>query len=211
MLFQTLRITRRLQDELEQIQKRGRVSGLLAHGIEKRSCPSVAIRGGSSRPFLIELHAFPAVVDSGPKFPARLGPEYDHQHAPTVTLGLIAIEFDKTILPVGQIVSASDGRRSGFAGCQLGESVHKRDHRSPVHVCGKSGCRCKDPKNPQKHGPYFQLSFTWRGKSRTRFVRAERLAGVREKIANYKRFRDLTDEWVDLVVELEQQEREQAQ
>ena len=67
------------------------------------------------------------------------------------------------------------------------------------------------PKDPQKHGPYYQLSFTWRGKSRTRFVRAERLAGIREKIASYKRFRELTDEWVDLVVELEQQEREQAQ
>jgi len=64
------------------------------------------------------------------------------------------------------------------------------------------------PKDPQKHGPYYQLSFTWRGKSRTRFVRAERLAGIREKIASYKRFRELTDEWVDLVVELEQQERE---
>ena len=67
------------------------------------------------------------------------------------------------------------------------------------------------PKDPQKHGPYYQLSFTWRGKSRTRFVRAERLAGIWEKIASYKRFRELTDEWVDLVVELEQQEREQAQ
>src|SRR2546430_17696295 len=49
------------------------------------------------------------------------------------------------------------------------------------------------PKDPQKHGPYYQLSFTWRGKSRTRFVRAERLAGIREKIASYKRFRELTD------------------
>jgi hypothetical protein len=34
------------------------------------------------------------------------------------------------------------------------------------------------------------------------------LAEVRQKIANYKRFRELTDEWVDWVVELEQQERE---
>jgi hypothetical protein len=55
---------------------------------------------------------------------------------------------------------------------------------------------------------YYHLSFTWRGKSRTLFVRAERLAEMREKLANYKRFRELTDEWVDLVVELEQQERE---
>jgi hypothetical protein len=37
---------------------------------------------------------------------------------------------------------------------------------------------------------------------------AERLAEMREKLANYKRFRELTDEWVELVVELEQQERE---
>jgi hypothetical protein len=28
---------------------------------------------------------------------------------------------------------------------------------------------------------------------------------------NYKRFRELTDEWVELVVELEQQEQEQNQ
>jgi hypothetical protein len=27
-------------------------------------------------------------------------------------------------------------------------------------------------------------------------VRAERLAEMREKLANYKRFRELTDEWV---------------
>jgi hypothetical protein len=42
-------------------------------------------------------------------------------------------------------------------------------------------------------------------------VRSERLAEMREKLANYKRFRELTDEWVDLMVELEQQEREQKQ
>ena len=87
--------------------------------------------------------------------------------------------------------------------------MHPGSLSEQYNVCGKPGCRCKDPKNPQKHGPYCQLSFTWRGKGRTRFVRAERLAEVRQKIANYKRFRELTDEWVDLVVELEQQEREQ--
>ena len=42
-------------------------------------------------------------------------------------------------------------------------------------------------------------------------ARAERLAGMRQKIANYKRFRELTDEWVDLVVERERQEREEGQ
>lgn len=89
--------------------------------------------------------------------------------------------------------------------------MHPGSLSEQYNVCGKPGCRCKDAKKPQKHGPYYQLSFTWRGKGRTRFVRAERLAEMRQKIANYKRFRELTDEWVDLVVELEQQEREQNQ
>jgi RNA polymerase subunit RPABC4/transcription elongation factor Spt4 len=93
---------------------------------------------------------------------------------------------------------------------QLGP-MHPGSLSEQYNVCGKAGCRCKDPKDPQKHGPYYQLSFTWRGKSRTRFVRAERLADVRQKVTNYKRFRKLTDEWVDLVVELEQLEREQVQ
>jgi len=77
----------------------------------------------------------------------------------------------------------------------------------PIHP----GSLSEQYKDPQKHGPYYHLSFTWRGKGRTRFVRSERLAEVRQKVANYKRFRELTDEWVDLVVELEQQEREQKQ
>ena len=89
--------------------------------------------------------------------------------------------------------------------------MHPGGLSEQYNVCGKLGCRCKDPRNPQKHGPYYQLSFTWRGKSRTRFVRAERLAGMRQKIANYKRFRELTDEWVDLVVARERQEREEGQ
>ena len=92
---------------------------------------------------------------------------------------------------------------------QLGP-MHPGSLSEHYNVCGKPSCRCKDPKDPQRHGPYYQLSFTWRGKSRTRFVRAARLAEVREKITNYKRFRELTDEWVDWVVELECVPREQA-
>ena len=39
------------------------------------------------------------------------------------------------------------------------------------NVCGKPGCRCKDPKKPRKHGPYYQLSFTVDGKSSSLFVK----------------------------------------
>src|SRR3990172_12820126 len=32
------------------------------------------------------------------------------------------------------------------------------------NVCGTPGCQCKDPKRPVRHGPYFQLSFSVKGR-----------------------------------------------
>jgi hypothetical protein len=88
--------------------------------------------------------------------------------------------------------------------------MHPGSLSEQYNVCGNPSCRCKDPKDPRRHGPYYQLSYTWRGKSRTRFVRQESVAEMREKVSNYKRFRELVNEWVDLVVELEKVERAQA-
>jgi hypothetical protein len=69
------------------------------------------------------------------------------------------------------------------------------------NVCGKADCRCKaDP--PQKHGPYYQLSFTRNGKSATQFVRKEDLAVVRPQLRNYQRLRELIDRWIALGMEL---------
>ena len=69
------------------------------------------------------------------------------------------------------------------------------------NVCGKADCRCKaDP--PQKHGPYYQLSFTRSGKSSTHFVRKEDLAVVRQQLRNYQRLRELIDRWITLGMEL---------
>lgn len=43
------------------------------------------------------------------------------------------------------------------------------------NVCGSPGCRCKtDP--PKKHSPYYQISYTRKGKSSSRFVRNGDLA-----------------------------------
>src|SRR2546429_9307669 len=38
-------------------------------------------------------------------------------------------------------------------------------------ACQKPGCKCVDPVHPQKHGPFYQLSYTHGGKSTTQFVR----------------------------------------
>jgi hypothetical protein len=85
--------------------------------------------------------------------------------------------------------------------------MHPGSLGEQYNVCGTPGCRCKAPQAPHKHGPYYQLSYCWRGKSSSRFVRPERVAAMREKVANYKRFRELVNEWVDLALELERAER----
>jgi hypothetical protein len=72
------------------------------------------------------------------------------------------------------------------------------------NVCGKPNCRCKDPQNPQRHGPYHQLSWVHRGKSTTQFIRRPLLPQVRAQIATYNKFRKLTDEWVSLALRLAQ-------
>jgi len=88
--------------------------------------------------------------------------------------------------------------------------IHPGSLSPQYNVCGTPGCACKDPKQPQKHGPYHQLSYTWRGKSTTRFVRPGRVAILEAKLARYQRFRELTAEWVDVAIALEALERQAA-
>jgi hypothetical protein len=69
------------------------------------------------------------------------------------------------------------------------------------NVCGTPGCQCKaDP--PKKHGPYYQLSYTRKGRSTTRFVRPQDLATVKRQLKNYQRLRSSVDRWIDLATEL---------
>lgn len=69
------------------------------------------------------------------------------------------------------------------------------------NVCGTAGCQCKaDP--PRKHGPYYQVSFTWQGRSKSQFVRREHVATVRQQLRNYQRLRDLVEHWIAAGLEL---------
>jgi hypothetical protein len=73
------------------------------------------------------------------------------------------------------------------------------------NVCGTSGCKCKDAHKPVRHGPYYQLSFSVKGKSSTLFVRPEEVAETRRRIRRYQRFKELvmalTQAYVDLARE----------
>jgi hypothetical protein len=50
-------------------------------------------------------------------------------------------------------------------------------------------------------GAYYQISYTLNMKSRTEYVRKECVHDIRRQIANYKRFKKLTTEWIKLSIE----------
>jgi hypothetical protein len=78
------------------------------------------------------------------------------------------------------------------------------------NVCGKPGCRCKNPRNPRRHGPYHKVSYVYRGRSTSRFVSRDQVKEIQAELANYKRFRKLTDEWVGLALKLAKEKRKLA-
>ena len=51
-------------------------------------------------------------------------------------------------------------------------------------------------------GQYYQLSYSHRGKGHTQYVSKEKRKEVERQTANYKKFRKLTQEWVEFGMEL---------
>jgi hypothetical protein len=78
------------------------------------------------------------------------------------------------------------------------------------NVCGNPTCRCKDSKNPQKHGPYYQLSYTHKGKSTTEFVKQGMVTETRNQLMNYQIFKKMTAEWVELSVTIAKLRKKEA-
>ena len=77
-------------------------------------------------------------------------------------------------------------------------------------ACQKPGCKCVDPIHPQKHGPFYKLSYTHGGKSTTQFIRPQLVHEVRQQLEAYKKFKALTQQWVTLALELSKLELQQA-
>ncbi len=53
-----------------------------------------------------------------------------------------------------------------------------------------------------RRGAYYQLSYTHKMRSRTEHVWPEHLKALREEVEEYKRFKKLTTELIDLSIEL---------
>lgn len=69
------------------------------------------------------------------------------------------------------------------------------------NICGAQNCRCKDPKNPKKHGPYYQLSYSFKKKNTSQFIRPECVDNIENQLKNYRLFKKLTEEWVGLAIQ----------
>ena len=69
------------------------------------------------------------------------------------------------------------------------------------NVCGNPNCRCKEDRS-KRHGPYYQLSFTRKGRSCSKFVKKPQLSEVKKQLKNYARLRSLIDRWIELSSEL---------
>ena len=69
----------------------------------------------------------------------------------------------------------------------------------------RPGAISRQYRNPkEKKRPFYQISYTHRMKSRSEYLRPENLAAIRRETANFKRFRNLMDRWVDLALQLSQ-------
>ena len=60
----------------------------------------------------------------------------------------------------------------------------------------------RDPETKKR--PFHQISYTHKGRGRSEYVRPENLAQIRRETANFRRFRKLTEQWVDLSLEASQ-------
>ena len=119
----------------------------------------------------------------------------------------MAFHWWVTFVPAGQIgfrkADISIERHLGLAPGNLAAlgDLHPGSLSTQYNVCGTPGCRCKATP-PEKHGPYYQVSFTRKGKSSSKFVRKEDLAAVRWELKNYEVMKMLINRWIDLATEL---------
>jgi hypothetical protein len=85
--------------------------------------------------------------------------------------------------------------------------LHPGSLSRQYNVCGKPGCRCKARPKPRRHGPYYKVSYVFRGRFTSRFVPRQQVKAVTTELANYRRLRKLTDAWIGLALRLAKEKR----
>ena len=73
---------------------------------------------------------------------------------------------------------------------------------------GTLTCQYRQPE--QRTGAFYQLSYTYQGRSRTEYVRESEVEQARRELETYARFKELTARWVDLALKSSQRRRKMA-
>lgn len=60
----------------------------------------------------------------------------------------------------------------------------------------------RDPKTKKR--PFYQLSYTYRMRSRSEYVRPEHLSVLRQETEAFKRFKKLVNQWIELSLKASQ-------
>ncbi len=85
------------------------------------------------------------------------------------------------------------------------DQIHKRIERIKAELVAidemRPGSLTEQLKKPDAQRSYYQLSYTHGGKSRTEHVPRDLVGEARRQIINYKRFKALIAEWIDLSIE----------
>jgi hypothetical protein len=67
----------------------------------------------------------------------------------------------------------------------------------------RPGCLARRYKDPQlKKGPYYQLSYTHRMQHKNEYIRPDLVPQIQQELAAYRRYRELTQEWIELSIAL---------
>ena len=67
----------------------------------------------------------------------------------------------------------------------------------------RPGCLARQYKDPHlKKGPYYQLSYTHRMQHKNEYIRPDLVPQVEQELAEYRRYRELTQEWIELSIAL---------
>ena len=83
--------------------------------------------------------------------------------------------------------------------------IHPGSVSLQYQTCGNPNCRCLRKDNPERHGPYAKLTYVYRGRNVSRFVRAGYVEALSPRLAMFKEFRRLIDRWIALSIQIGQQ------
>ena len=56
-------------------------------------------------------------------------------------------------------------------------------------------------KPKEKKGGFYQISYTYKMRSKTEYVRPEFVKDLKDQVAQFKKFKKLMQEWIDLAIE----------